>query len=132
MELLNFNLRKDKSMFYTRMIALFFFLPMAGFADQPSRTQQQSLTVLESRLDVICDSLTSRCTLTQHLVAKVEDHKVELRRYESKPEALLALGTYAAQKVQGKADSAYRLNDSYVLTYPDGKTEKFDVVGLLQ
>jgi hypothetical protein len=93
---------------------------------------REDVTVTESRLGVVCDSFTNRCTQTQMLVVKVGARKLELRMYESKPEPLLSTGVYPGQRVQGKASSTYRLDEAYVLTFPDGKTERFDVVGVLQ
>jgi hypothetical protein len=119
-------------MIYQSISALLLLLPIAAFANQSSSSQTQNVVVLESHLDVTCDTFTNRCIPTQLLIAKVGDRKIELRLYEGRPEALLALGTYPAKEVLSPGTLPYRLKDSYILTYPDGKTEKFDVVGLLQ
>jgi hypothetical protein len=126
------NDRKLQSMVLIRTVPFFFLLPIAPLVAQSPSIQQQSMVVLESRIDTPCDPFTKQCTRAQHLVAQVGDRKLELMRYESKPEALLQLGTYPAQKLPSKPTPSYRLNDSYLLTYPDGQTEKFDVVGLLK
>ena len=83
----------------------------------------------ESRHGIVCDT---RCTITQQLVATVGDRKLELRIYQNRPEPLLALGAYPGQRVPGKSAVSYRVDESYVLTYPDGKTEKFEVIGILR
>lgn len=113
------------------MTTVLFLFPVAGLAFQASQTPQQNIVILESRLDDTCSTISDHCFPTQHLIAKVGERKIELRKYESRREALLKLGTYSAKLVQDKPTQSYRLNESYILTYPDGKTEKFDLVGLL-
>ncbi len=98
-------------------------------AQQPVPATVENVIVTESRHGIVCDT---RCTITQQIIATVGDRKLELRLYENKPEALLALGTYPGQRVSGKTNISYRVDESYILTYPDGKTEKFEVIGILR
>jgi hypothetical protein len=98
-------------------------------AQQPVPATSESVIVTESRHGIVCDT---RCTITQQATATVGDRKLELRLYENKPELLLALGTYPGLRVPGKTTVSYRINESYILTYPDGKTENFEVTGILR
>jgi hypothetical protein len=98
-------------------------------AQQPVPATSESVIVTESRHGIVCDT---RCTITQQITATVGDRKLELRLYENKPESLLALGTYPGQRVPGKTTVSYRVDESYILTYPDGKAEKFEVTGILR
>lgn len=104
--------------------------PVLAAQQVTTAVAREDVTVTESRLGVVCE--TSHCTQTQELVVRVGVRKLELRMYESKPEPLLALGVYPGQRVQGKSSSTYRIAEAYLLTFPDGKVERFEVVGILQ
>jgi hypothetical protein len=112
--------------------ALLLLMTIPGLSQQPLGSLHEDVHVTESRFGIVCDPFAGRCTITQQLVATVGTRKLELQRYESKVEPLLALGIYPGQLVSGKNVPSYRLDESYVLTYPDGKTEKFQVVGISQ
>jgi len=112
-------------------LVVLLFLSFQGHSQQPDAVAHEDVVVTESRQGLICDPSEKRCINTQELVATVGGRKLELRLIqERKVNPLLALGTYPGQRVAGKAAPAYRLDEWYVLTYPDGNTEKFQVVGI--
>lgn len=103
-----------------------------GLSQQPHAGLHLDVHVTESRHGLVCDPLAGKCITTQLLVATVGSRIVELRLYESRVQPLLALGTYPGELVIEKTAPSYRKDESYMLTYPDGKTEKYEVVGIRQ
>lgn len=107
-------------------------LPLVLRAQQISYGTSERIVVTESRQELVCGLYRDGCTVAQVIVAQVGERKLELRLLENRPEPLLALGTYPGQRIPGKSTLSYRMDESYQLTYPDGKTERFDVIGILR
>jgi hypothetical protein len=115
-------------------VLIFVLLTSSGTWSQTSaQTATFDLRIVSAFLEDECGQVNfgnSVCRQALHLRVEDSQHSLELVSSRGKPPfTLLALGVYKARLVKDEHSKPFLSSRVYELLYPDGSTERFDVVG---
>lgn len=117
-----------------RLSALLFLLLLSSGirAQTPAQAAYSDFRVVGAFLVLECSDMHGNSYCPQVMRLRVEDgqHSFELKALRpNSRSALLALGNYKARLVIDEHSKPFLSSRVYELLYPDGSTERFDVVG---
>jgi hypothetical protein len=106
-----------------------FFLFCAGLFAQ-SKPDDYSITVHVTASRNILEPWLTHVRSAQKLNATIDGKKYELEYRSLAGASLLRLGDYKAKLIEDTHKNSYELNQVYEFQFADGKTRKFEVVGM--
>jgi hypothetical protein len=112
-----------------KKFAFLFFLCCAGAFAQ-SKPDDHPITVHVTASRNVVEPSFKVVWLAQKLNATIDGKKYELEYRNMGGVSLLRVGDYRAKLIEDTHKNSYEVNQVYEFQFDDGKTRKFEVVGM--
>jgi hypothetical protein len=112
-----------------KTFAFWFFLFCTSVFAQ-SKPENYSIVVHVSASRIGVESWGTNTESVQKLNVTIDGKKYELQHTQLRGASLLRVGEYKARLIDNSLGNSYELNQVYEFIFADGKTRKFQVVGM--